>query len=70
MIEIKKLTKADCGSWVIYNDGIGFPEQGKIKSWNNKYIFVVFNAGFDYRNYTGQACNPNNLFFGKLDHLR
>jgi len=65
MIEIAGLKKEDVGLWVIYNSG-HHQETGKIKSWNDKWIFVVFKCGGDwnrFQNYTGCATNPHDLKF-------
>ena len=37
---------------------------GKIKSWNDEYIFVVFNCDNNWgnwMNYTAEACYPQDL---------
>jgi hypothetical protein len=63
MINIKKLTEKDFGEWVIYK----VPhktEIGRIKSWNEKYIFVVYKCNNDWKHfelYTGCATNPKDL---------
>jgi hypothetical protein len=65
MIDIKKLTNNDVGKWVVYNPGYT-KEIGKIKSWNDKFIFVVYNCANDWDNfmyYTGAATFPKDLFF-------
>jgi hypothetical protein len=65
MIDIKKLTKKDIGHWVKYTRPYSLTrEKGKIKSWNNKYIFVVYkcaNNWDNYQSYTGIATNPKDL---------
>ena len=73
MIEIKKLDQNDIGRWVIYKSDYSKwqprppeSEYGRIKSWNNKYIFVVYkcaNQWEDYQNYTGCSTRPENLEF-------
>ena len=65
MIEISKLTKGDVGKWVKYTD-FSKTEIGKIKSWNNKFIFVVYSCNYDwnnFRNYTAAATSPEDLLF-------
>jgi len=65
MINIKKLTNNDIGKWVIYNPGYK-KEKGKIKSWNDTFIFVVYKCADDWNNfidYTGCATNPKDLRF-------
>ncbi len=66
MIDIKELNKEDIGRNVIYTDNIGKEEFGCIKSWNNKWIFVVYNCADDwdnYQNYTAAATDPYDLEF-------
>jgi len=65
MIHIKDLKQSDIGRWVIYNTGFKL-EEGKIKSWNDKYIFVVYKCDDDWDNfkdYTGCATRPEDLIF-------
>ena len=43
-------------------DGMVFP--GIVKSWNDKFIFVVFNydgKSENWMNYTAEACLPEDL---------
>lgn len=64
MIDIKKLTNNDIGRNVIYTDGVRDKEFGRIKSWNDKWIFVVYNCADDwdnYQDYTGAATDPHDL---------
>lgn len=64
MVEIKKLITNDVGKWVAYFDVYGQPEIGRIKSWNEHYVFVVFkcdNNWSEFENYTGCACSPECL---------
>jgi len=66
MINIKELTKEDIGRWIVYNDGLDNLEYGKLKSWNDNTIFVVFKCNDEwdnFQNYTGQSCSPKNLTF-------
>ncbi len=67
MIELAKLTPADCGRWVRYHDRFDSkPEIGRIKSWNTKFIFVVYRCAGnwdDFANYTGAATDPSDLTF-------
>lgn len=68
MIDIKKLTPADVGRWVRY---LSFqmcdePEYGRIKSWNERFIFVVYKCNEEwerYQDFTGQATDPYDLTF-------
>jgi hypothetical protein len=66
MIDIKKLTKKDIGRWVTYNRSYCKPEKGRIKSWNNTFVFVVYNCADNwenYQDYTAAATIPDNLHF-------
>lgn len=66
MIDIAKLTKKDVGRWVEYRPSYGDPERGKIKSWNDSGIFVVYNTGGnwdDFMDYTGAHTNKSDLHF-------
>lgn len=73
MINIKDLTQSDIGRWVIYNpkDKYFIPvvlprEKGCIKSWNDKFIFVVYKCDFQwdkFLDYTGCATSPEDLEF-------
>jgi len=69
MIDIKTLTENDKGKWVIYKGGAGETEIGRIKSWNDKVIFVVYDRpGRDmnlYELYPGYATSPEDLSFMK-----
>lgn len=53
------------GNWVIYDSGFK-KEQGRIKSWNKQFIFVVYhcdNLWNKFRDYTGAATCPEDLTF-------
>jgi len=66
MIEIEKLNKKDIGRWVIYQPFAGKPEEGRIKSWNDRFVFVVYrcdNLWDRFMEYTGQATLPKRLTF-------
>lgn len=62
MIDIKKLTEKDKGSLVLYKTNYK-GEKGVIKSWNDKYIFVVYHYEGDYKRFTASATNPEDLEF-------
>lgn len=68
MIVINKLTFEDIGRNVIYKPELE-NERGKIKSWNQRYIFVVYERpGRDmaiFENYQGIATDPEDLDFVK-----
>ena len=60
MIDIKILTNEDIGKWVIYTNHEK-QEEGRIKSWNSKFIFVVYkcNNNWDtFQEYTAAATDP------------
>lgn len=66
MITINKLQNSDVGKWVEYRGSGGEIEKGRIKSWNDKFIFVVYKCGENwdnFENYTGQATKEKDLFF-------
>ena len=60
MIQIKDLMQSDAGRLVIYDSGHG-NEKGVIKSWNDKFIFVVYKWEGDFRKYTAAATRPEDL---------
>jgi len=66
IINIKNLSKtSDLGRWVSYKSH-GKVTNGRIKSWNDKFVFVVYhcdNDWDDYRNYTAAATRPEDLTF-------
>lgn len=64
-INIKKLKNKDIGRWVEY---CGFKERskGRIKSWNEKWVFVVYKCDENwekYSDYTAIATAPKDLTF-------
>jgi hypothetical protein len=67
VIDIVKLDKSDVGRWVEYRDRFDSkPDQGRIKSWNQKFIFVVYRCAGNwdqFEKYTGVATNPSDLDF-------
>ena len=63
-INITDLTKKDIGRWVAYTSLFGDEEKGRIKSWNDKYIFVVYKCDNNwdrFQDYTGAATKPEDL---------
>lgn len=67
-MKIKNLSSADIGREVWYTPGYKEPEVGVLKSWNDKYIFVVYTGNNDdkrknWQNYTAAATNPEELTF-------
>lgn len=69
MIDLLELTKKDIGRWVEYHDSHwsgGKAEKGRIKSWNDKFIFIVYlcnNEWNRFQDFTGAATNPEDLIF-------
>ncbi len=64
MIDIRQLTDEDIGREVFYTNGVGNKEFGKLKSWNYKWVFVVYHCANDwdhFQDYTGAATDPNDL---------
>jgi len=72
-IDITKLIDKDIGKRVVYeSSGKDKLEEGRIKSWNKKNIFVVyFGNNKDkedrYQDYTAAATTPEDLVFGILN---
>ena len=72
-MKIPGLKRQDVGRWVLYNDGHGKLEKGRIKSWNDKFIFVVYkcdNQWDRFTEYTGCATDPNDLVFTTMDEVK
>ena len=77
MIELDKLTKKDVGRWVLYTAPCGTLDVGRIKSWNDKYVFVTYECDGHWDNfeeYTGGSTNPKDLKFievqTRVDRIR
>ena len=65
-IKIKELTEKDKGRWVRYTAPHGATEDGRIKSWNDKFVFVVYKCAGEwdrFQDFTGQATEPEQLEF-------
>ena len=77
MIHLHDLTLSDIGRWVVYRS-FNKVEEGRIKSWNQSVIWVVYNcnagdrkvdpgrywkAWSEYEKFTGQPTDPNDLEF-------
>lgn len=69
-MHIEDITKEDIGKWAIFtynhelNTKTKYIKRGKIKSFNDKFIFVVFYCDDNwhkYYDYTAEACYPENL---------
>ena len=70
MLKLNKVTLENIkvGDWVDYHPPVGVIEKGRVKSWNDKWIFVVYNCDDkwdDFENYTGAATSPEYLTFKK-----
>ena len=66
MIDVTALKPKDVGLFVIYQEGLFVQEKGRIKSWHHDTVYVVFKCNQrweDYKNYTGEGCNPEHLTF-------
>lgn len=65
MIDIQKLTDKDKGRFVVYKS-YRENERGRIKSFNDKFVFVVYKCNEDwanFANYTGEPTSPEDLQF-------
>lgn len=76
-MKISQLTQDDVGKWVHYipghakNDTSQW-ENGKIKSWNDSGVFVVYSANDNWdadhwKDYTAAHTNPEDLEFGYIN---
>lgn len=68
MIDLKELRTRDIGRWVIYTNGHGGEEKGRIKSWNESGIFIVYGEPAyapwdDWMGYTAAHTRPEDLEF-------
>ena len=64
-MNISELKSSDVGKWVNYYSFNGV-EEGKIKSWNDEFIFVVYKCDHNwgrFQDYTGCATKPEDLRF-------
>lgn len=65
-IDIAALAQSDVGKWVIYKGNAGEIEEGRIKSWNDEFVFVVYKCGGEwdrFKDFTGCATRPGQLEF-------
>ena len=68
-INTQMLRPSDVGKWVIYTNGVGETERGKLKSWNDNNLFVVFQCNNEwerFQDFTGSSCNPKDVHFETL----
>lgn len=66
MIQIKELGPQHVGKWVEYRDAAGETERGRIKSWNEQVVFVVYrcdNEWHRFKEFTAAATDPADLTF-------
>jgi len=59
-----KISDAQKGQWVEYQAGGSAPEVGRIKTWDDTHIFVVYSCAHDwdrYEEFTGVATAPGTL---------
>lgn len=66
MIKISDLTDKDVGRYVTYIPSHGKQELGRIKAWNERFIFVVYSCGdnwINFREYTAASTRPEDLHF-------
>jgi hypothetical protein len=66
MIDIKELGPEHVGKWVEYRGGAGETERGRIKSWNDRFVFVVYrhnNEWHRFKEFTAAATDPADLTF-------
>lgn len=71
MIDLAELRKEDIGRWVLYDDNFK-KEKGRIKFWNDEFIFVVYkcNSEWDrFQDFTGCATNPEDLRFTTIEEV-
>ncbi len=67
IMEIKDLSQQDIGKTVFYKSHDGY-EMGILKSWNDKFIFVVYPGNNDAKKehwdrYTAAATKPEDLYW-------
>ncbi len=70
MIDITKLKDADIGRQVEYSPRKNHLEKGVIKSWNEKWIFVVYHCDdkwAKFQDYT-VAMVSNKVFIQEITH--
>ena len=66
MIHTKELGPEHVGRWVLYCGGAGEIETGKIKSWNDRVVFVVYHCNNEWHRFsefTAAPTDPNDLTF-------
>lgn len=61
MIHLHDLKPSDIGRWVVYRSYGS--EVGRLKGWNNLFLFVDFSCDRQWNDYTGQPVNPEDCEF-------
>lgn len=72
MIDIAELRKKDIGRWVLYTPSHGAMEKGKIKSWSEHFIFVVYHCDGNwdrFADYTAAGTSPKDLRFTTAEEI-
>jgi hypothetical protein len=68
VIPISSLKPSDVGRWVVYSACPGHVECGRIKSWSDRFIYVVFRCGEDwdaFEQYTAAPTRQEDIEFDK-----
>jgi len=66
MIDIERLRKEDVGAWVLFRGR----ELGRIKSWNERYIYVVYHCDNEwerFEEFTAAPTVPEDLDFANRE---
>ena len=61
-----KISDLEIGKWVEYTGNVGEKEKGRIKSWKDNWVFVVYKCNHEwdrYQDFTGNATDPKQLEF-------
>ena len=70
MIDLENLNESDKGRWVEYTRPY-CRQKGCIKSWNDKWVFVVYHCDNNwerYAEYTAAATDPIELTFKEINY--
>ncbi len=63
-IQLGRLQEKDKGRWVSYSPRVGQSEDGRLKGWNDKWVFVVYRMAAkapNWTEFTAAASNPDDL---------
>lgn len=70
---INSLSEEDIGRWVMYTSPHGSRQHGRLKSWNDHFVFVVYNvpnmSSDDwerFQEYTAAGSKPEDLVFTSM----